>query len=704
MLPLADETFSAAKELEQPDPVPPGNRRFRSDIQGLRAIAVLFVVLYHAKTPGVRGGYIGVDVFFVISGFLITGQLVREVVKSGRIFFADFYLKRIRRLLPPAAIVVIATLAVSWFWATPLQTRSLGIDAAFTAFYGLNYRLAIQGINYQNETAPPSPLQHFWSLAVEEQYYVLWPVIIMIIVLLARHWWKYALPVVLIAAIAGSLYMSQALLRNDQPLSYFSIQSRAWELGVGAVAALMADSLRELPRTVRVAASWGGLALVLGCGFYYTDNTSFPGYNAVPPVLGTAMIIAAGCGGPVGAETLLKRRPMQGLGKLSYTWYLWHWPVLLLAPLLAPGTTFDWIINLEMMVVALWFAALTYYLLEYPLKRLPFHKVRWLGAGILTSAATAAAGVGVSVIAVAALNVSSVPVQLASSGNPFVSHATSGAVTPSVLDAGTDTPHYPADCILDLTLTVQPRCVIGPKGKATTAPMTSNRVVLLGDSHAGQWFAPVHAFAAANAWSVEVLNKDGCPLASISVVNSALARPYTECNVWRSAMLSRLLHEPRPKIIFISSLNSYTNHASTLDNGWAVTLKALKRLGSKIVYLADTPHPPINVPSCVSGALQDWTKCDFLRSPSLRRDPLLRGPLRRYLSAVVDINDYLCPGTGTKCPSVLAGVLLYRDASHVTNAAMSALTGVVEAQLKKAGLEPRRTEITSQSHRAVSSG
>src|SRR5262249_37067602 len=153
----------------------------------------------------------------------------------------------VRRLLPPAVIVVIATLAVSWFFADPLQTRSLGVDAAYTAFYGLNYRLAVEGINYQNETDPPSALQHFWSLALEGAYYVLWPVIIMIIVLVARRWWRQALPLVLIAGIAVSLYTSQALLRNDQPLSYFSIQSRAWELGVGALVALSADRLRELP-------------------------------------------------------------------------------------------------------------------------------------------------------------------------------------------------------------------------------------------------------------------------------------------------------------------------------------------------------------------------------------------------------------------------------------------------------------------------
>lgn len=687
-MPVVANPTPPPEAITELNPVALGARRFRPDIQGLRAIAVLLVVLYHAKMPGVRGGFVGVDVFFVISGFLITGQLVREIKKYGKISFANFYLKRIRRLMPPAAVVVIITLAVSWFFASPLQTRSLGTDAIFTAIYGLNYRLAIEGINYQNETAPPSALQHFWSLAVEEQYYLIWPLIIMMIVLLARPWWHRVLPVVLVAGIAVSLYVSQAMLHNDQPLSYFSIQSRAWELGIGALIALVADRLEHLPRVIRILTSWSGFAVVLLCGFWYTGSTIFPGYNALLPVVGAALVIAAGCGGPVGAEILLDRRPMQGLGKVSYTWYLWHWPFLILTPLLAPGVNFTWIINLEMMFLALWFAILTYYLLEYPMKKLPFRKPIWLGVGLFTSGVTAAAGFVAGITAVAALSASAA-VQLAASGDPFTGTATSGAVSPSVLTALNDTPHYPANCIVDFSATTSPPCLIGPNGEATDAAPDSNRVVLLGDSHAGQWFAAVHSFAASNDWSVEVLNKEGCPLASINVVNPTLARPYTECNVWRSNMFHRLRIEARPKIIFISSLNWYIDNKRELDNGWTATLKALRSIGVPIVYLEDTPYPFMDVPDCVSASLNDWAKCDFKRSTALHFDPMLGNALRSYLSAIVDVNQFLCPGKGLKCPSVRRGILLYRDDSHVTNTAMAALAPAVEVQLKAAKLEPK---------------
>ena len=342
------------------------------------------------------------------------------------------------------------------------------------------------------------------------------------------------------------------------------------------------------------------------------------------------------------------------------------------------------------MVVALWIAILTHYLVEYPLRRLPLRKAMWLGIAFLTSSVTAAAGLVVGITAVASLGATA-SVRVSVVGDPFTGRAKSGPVYPSVLDAVNDTPHYPASCILSLTATKSPACIIGPNGSAVSGRPNSNRVVLIGDSHAGQWFAAIHSFAAANNWSVEVLNKEGCPLASITVINPTLARPYTECNVWRLSVFRRLAQEPRPKIIFISSLNWYVHDKRELQTGWSMTLRALKATGAPIVYLEDTPYPTINVPICVSGALSDWSKCDFPRVTALRPDPLLSGSLRRYLAAVVDINQFLCPGTGPKCPSVLGGILLYRDESHLSNTAMVVLSPSVEAQLNAAKLVPKRT-------------
>ncbi len=360
----------------------PPVRRFRPDIQGLRAIAILLVVLYHAHVPGIRGGYVGVDVFFVISGYLITSQLVREVAKSGRLSLTRFYLKRVRRLLPSAVIVIVGTLGVAWAFAPPLLSKSLSVDGIFAALYTLNYRLAVEGINYQNAGAAPSAFQHFWSLGVEEQFYLFWPLLIVFAVMLTRRWWQDLLPVFLLAVIVVSLYISQYLLAADAPMSYFSVESRAWEFGVGAIVALAAEMLARMRPNIRLWISLSGLAAIIFSGFFYTDATQFPGIHALVPVLGTALVISAGCGTRIRSEAILDNRVMQWLGTVSYPWYLWHWPILILAPYIWPQVTFTWIVNLGLMVFALLLAAATYYVLELPVRKFAFHSAVWAVAGL----------------------------------------------------------------------------------------------------------------------------------------------------------------------------------------------------------------------------------------------------------------------------------------------------------------------------------
>jgi peptidoglycan/LPS O-acetylase OafA/YrhL len=271
-------------------------RRFRPDIQGLRAIAILLVVLYHAHVPGIRGGYVGVDVFFVISGYLITSQLVREVAKSGRLSLVQFYLKRVRRLLPSAVVVIVSTLCAAWAFAPPLLSKMLSVDGIFAALYTLNYRLAIEGINYQNAGAAPSAFQHFWSLGVEEQFYLFWPLLISLAIMLTRRWWRGLLLVFFLVVIVVSLYISQHLLATDAPMSYFSVQSRAWEFGVGAIVALGSGMFARVPPNIRFWISLSGLTSIIFSGLFYTDATQFPGAHALLPVLGTALAISAGCG------------------------------------------------------------------------------------------------------------------------------------------------------------------------------------------------------------------------------------------------------------------------------------------------------------------------------------------------------------------------------------------------------------------------
>jgi peptidoglycan/LPS O-acetylase OafA/YrhL len=690
----AEHNSSVAVSPNSDAPATLAARRFRPDIQGLRAVAVLLVVLYHADVPGVWGGYVGVDVFFVISGYLITGQLVAEAVKAGRISLTQFYLKRVRRLLPSAVVVIVVTLLVARVFAPPLFSLSLSVDGIFAGLYVLNYRLAAEGINYQNAGAAPSAFQHFWSLGVEEQFYVFWPLLIITAMVLTRRWWRDLLPALFLTVIAVSLYISEFLLASDAPMSYFSVQSRAWEFGVGALLSLASGLLARLRPAVRGLLLCAGLGLIVFTGVFYNAATQFPGVHAVAPVAATTLVIAAGCGTPLRAEALLGNRLMQWLGQMSYPWYLWHWPVLILAPYIWPRLTFSWPANLGLCAFSLALAAATYYGLEIPLRRPKFRRAVWATAGVALMAVVVTVGAVIdsnisTMFAATTPHIAAAPVASAKSqfgigpiANPFASKLASGPVSPSILKAVSDTPAYPADCIVPYGATTSPTCLIGTDGALTNSPVTSNRVVLLGDSHAGEWYPDVFGVAHVFGWDTEVLNKEGCPLASITVENAASDGPFSECNQWRTNMFQRLLGEPRPKIIFIASLNYYTADTSYLATGWKETIQALKAIGAPIVYLHDTPYPNYDVPTCVSGALSDWAKCSFSRAVAFHTDPLMSGTAASHgLAARVNVDQYLCPTAQARCPAVLAGTLLYRDNSHVTNTAMSMLEPLVDRQL-----------------------
>ena len=302
---------------------------FRPDIEGLRAVAVVAVVLFHAELPGITGGFVGVDVFFVISGFLITGLLWREVSATGSVGLRRFYGARARRLLPASATVGVVIMLGAAVVLPALESRPIFGDGIASALYVSNYRFMLQGVEYLATNLPPSPFQHYWSLGVEEQFYLVWPALIIGTAWLVRRVRRGAKadapssqrPYLVLLALVGaaSFALSLVLTRVLPPVAFFSLPTRAWELAVGGLVALTADQWRRLPPVFAAIAGWVGLGGILFACSQFGPTTPYPGTAALLPVLGAALVIGAGCAASSqGCGRVLAVRPMRAIGRVSY--------------------------------------------------------------------------------------------------------------------------------------------------------------------------------------------------------------------------------------------------------------------------------------------------------------------------------------------------------------------------------------------------
>jgi parallel beta-helix repeat protein len=679
---------STTSTKEAPDTPPSGLRKFRPDVEGLRAIAVVAVILSHASL-GLPGGYVGVDVFFVISGFLITRQLVDEHRVRGRISFGGFYARRARRILPAATLVTVATLIMTWRWASPLQVASIAKDAVAAALFSVNWRLAAQGTNYFNASSAPSPFQHYWSLSVEEQFYVVWPMLLVIVALLFAKRFGVTKPllVVLTAVVAASLWESIHLTPLNSSYAYFGTHTRAWELAVGALIAVGARSLPRIPRPLAAGIGWAGCGAILAACFLYTSNTAYPGSAALLPVLGAAAVIVAGCGAAArfGPEhVLLRRKLFQGTGRISYSLYLWHWPLLILVPDML-GHSLSLRQRLTVVAIAVGLSVVTFIFLEEPIRRqqkLVSQPVRaaLMGAGLISISVLVALQIG-SAVPVPGGNqpVSSAPEDF--SINQLLSGPTAqtGAGLTAQLVAASQLTSLPAN--VTPTLAQAPNSFPNTQGcevsEAATAPLlpcnsfgdvhSKTQVVLIGDSHAGMWFDGINQVALERHWRLAVFTKSGCSVGDYpGLENLSHTGPYTQCTAWRPKMIAavKALH---PSLIIIGS--EARPIASTESEGLISSIDALKVSGAKIAFLADVPSAETvgSVPDCLAKHLHNITACDIARSKAGLNSPGRLAEIQAAESAgatVINPAVWMC--TSSVCPVVVQGVIVYLDGGHIT--------------------------------------
>jgi peptidoglycan/LPS O-acetylase OafA/YrhL len=686
-------------------------KRFRPDIEGLRAVAVLAVVLFHAEVPGVGGGYVGVDVFFVISGFLITGLLWREANATGTVGLRGFYGARARRLLPASATVGVITMVGSVLLLPPLQVPSVIWDGTYSALYVGNYWFIMRGVDYFANHKLPSPFQHYWSLGVEEQFYLVWPALIIGTAWLIRRVRRrtrveatssrrpYLVVLALVAAV--SFTMSLVATPWAPAVAFFSLPTRAWQLALGGLVALTVGRWQRLSPRAGSITGWAGLALILLACAGLSSTTLYPGIAALLPTVGAAMVIAAGCASPDGGcGRVLGLSPMRAIGRISYSWYLWHWPVLVFAPALL-GHPLGLSARVAAALISGGLAVLTLRFIENPLRfAAPIRRSPGRSLALGGAATAVAVCVGLALLQVVpspvgrgapavALTFTAAPVPAGSDVAAYdaaVQHAFAQVqaavaasadlkavpsnLSPPLAEAESEQKAYAGNGCLRTPLQAgQPECATGDTASTTT-------VAVVGDSHAAIWNPAFRQIAEQRHWRLETLAKAACPLMDVRVTNPFrnFVELFEHCEQWRGEIMARLSAE-HPRLVVVSAFRGYGVDESltgwnSYDPAWIDSLtrlvQQLRGTGAEVLVLGPVPNPHFGVPTCLSAHLDDVATCTPLRSQALNQPGIATESAATKAGGgqYADVGGLFC--TSDRCPVIVGNTLVYVDESHLT--------------------------------------
>jgi peptidoglycan/LPS O-acetylase OafA/YrhL len=664
------------------------------------------VVIYHLYPSALPGGFAGVDVFFVISGYLITGHLWRGFAQTGKVGLADFWGRRARRLVPAAALVLTVTWIASRIIEPATQLANTAQQILASALYYQNWQLSSDAVSYFKSDNAATPVQHFWSLSVEEQFYLVWPLLFLLAAFLtamfatrraaaertARRTRTRGVAVgvptaaLVIASLAYSIHETNA----SAPAAYFATTTRMWELGAGGLLALAPARLtRGLARQGWLG--WFGLAVVIGSAFLLTGSMAFPGALALLPVLGAIALIAAGSAeGRYGPSRLTSARLMVFIGGISYSLYLWHYPLINLYTGWrgrAPGPLSGPVI----LAVSVLLAWLTKTFLEDKVRLAPFiarHKWRSLAVALVAAVP----------VALAAVYITGEPAPWNGTLGPNYpgAAALTGAVTNVPVapilkppDPISQTLDQTGGCLGDFAASTPKECVFGD----TTNPVLT--IALVGDSAAGEWFDALNAIAAHRHWKLVTELHSSCPWSSTLVLNWNGIGELTACQTWGAAVLHDLITTIRPNVVITSeypSLLSTPDHPvnaspaamAAIGAGMAQYWTQLEAAGISVTPIKETPDLVEDVPTCVDQHLTDLTRCDVPVSEAVLQDSPITdaAKLMNGKITVVNANSLIC---GPKvCAPVVGNVLVFGDRHHLTGPYSKSTAPFLEPLLLKA--------------------
>ncbi|MET3590650.1 peptidoglycan/LPS O-acetylase OafA/YrhL [Mesorhizobium shonense] len=639
---------------------------FRPDIEGLRALAVAGVVAFHFGLTALPGGFAGVDIFFVISGYLITRHLTTEISVTGRLDLLRFYARRARRLLPAALFVIAATLAAGAVILSPEEQALYSKGAMWASAYIINLWLIRWSFDYFANDAANNPFIHYWSLSVEEQFYLAWPALLMLAAWLKPGKRTIVLAIGLIGLV--SFAVCAWLTTVSQPWAFYFSPLRAWEFAAGGLASMAPAWLLQKRPRLALAFSLAGLALIAFAYLTFSEEAPFPGFLALVPVAGTVLLLLAGAAGArSGLSAFLALPPLQWVGKLSYSLYLWHWPVIVYAGMLVEELTL--VQRLACLGLTLALSALSYHFIENPIRRngwLMANAARALVPALLLTGTGVAAAYGNAALAVR-------------HQNPEQREIAASAAEPATARAKACVEGYD-------TVTPKP-CVFGDGRRM---------IALFGDSHADHWSTPLIEAGKKNGYRVETWLKSSCRPSRFSYFVTKLNRDYRECDQWREQAIKEII-AAKPSLVVISELALTSSRKmaagkgqpDTPDATWRAglrsTLVSLSKAGLKIAFIRDVPFNDENIDTCVSRALWrdkapslcDQTRADAAndKMAAVEREIVTSVPNASY----VDLTDRFC--NATTCHVFIDGKLAFRDQHHLATPFAESLEPEVEKRV-----------------------
>jgi peptidoglycan/LPS O-acetylase OafA/YrhL len=648
-------------------------RKFRPDIEVLRAVAVVSVVIAHSGLP-LKGGFVGVDIFFVISGFLITQLLFNELKKNNTISLKSFYARRILRIFPMSILVLLLTLLASFFWLSPLQFLNYLYDALFASISGLNYRLAATGTSYFNSTNLPTPFQHFWSLCVEEQFYIIWPAVILAIsrFVTDRKVFKTTINSVLILIIGVSLFLSYKITGESQSWAYFGLHTRAWQLAIGALVAVNIGLFANIKNVWATIGSWLGFGLLILSLTLINDLTPYPSLWAILPTIGTAILIISGVNYTnFSFESVFSNSVTRWIGGISYSWYLVHWPIFIIF-FYNFGDSIQKIDRILLIIGSLFVAFWCNIFIENPIRfnhslKNNITKTYKLGATLVLIPVVICS----SIIFTKNHNTEIKKIESAKAQSQIIQKIQESLilsklpenVTPTLELAGNDFAFR--SCFLeppDQFVENNPNCIFGDKN--------SNKImVLTGDSHAHQWLGAFDEIATKHNYKLLNFTKSSCSMEDG-------VGGYQGCYDYRKIMQDKIA-ELKPDMVITTGLN----YKDSVESKYYEFLSKLKSKSKNVIRLVDTPLPTTFIPDCLSKNKDKIGGCNFAKEQGIRNPEIIK--MENKVAAdlgvqTVDPIDLLC---GELCPAVVNNIIVYMDQSHITNAYAKYISGIVEERI-----------------------